>query len=69
VAKLIHLINNPSDYNKTIELLEVFREKLLEGGIDRLKYVIPSLVIEYIKLIKTIKKNNPDVQIDYLSYI
>lgn len=51
VAKLIHLINGETPA-KTVELINVFKTKFLEGEPKRMKYTLPSLIFALFKLIR-----------------
>lgn len=62
VAKMIHLINN-EDLDLYYELLQVIKKELIQGGIKRMKYTIPSFIFNLFKYIyaldEAITKSKP----------
>ena len=50
VAKMLHLINN-SDLDSYYEILQRFKKELVQGGIKRMKYTMPSYVFNLFKFI------------------
>ena len=51
VAKLIHLINGES-LQVTLDLINLFKKKFLEGEAKRMKYTLPSLIFALLKVIR-----------------
>lgn len=56
VAKLVHLIET-DDLSKTLEILNVFKEKFLEGEMRRMKYTLPSFIFRLFKFLRDVIKN------------
>ena len=44
MAKVIHLMRDPNDPDQCFLVLNAVRKQLGEGGVDRIKYTLPSLV-------------------------
>ena len=53
VAKLVHLINGDS-VHATLELLNLFKKKFLDGEAKRMKYTLPSMVFALFRVIREI---------------
>ena len=50
VAKMLHLINN-NDLDSYYEILQRFKKELVQGGIKRMKYTMPSYIFNLFKFI------------------
>lgn len=55
VAKLVHLVKG-ADTNLTLQILNLFKEKFLEGEIRRMKFTLPSFVFRIFSLIRDMIK-------------
>ena len=59
VARLLHLVVAET-HEKTLEILNMFREKFLEGKMKRMKITIPALIFALIRLIREIHLEHVD---------
>lgn len=50
VAKMLHLINN-KDLDSYYEILQRFKKEIVQGGIKRMKYTMPSYIFNLFKFI------------------
>jgi len=50
VARLVNLVYHKSDQNTYFEILLKFKKVFAKGGLKRMKYTIPALVFNVIKL-------------------
>lgn len=50
VAKLIHLVSHPTNSNMHFDLLLRLKKVFVKGGDKRIKFTLPALIFELIKL-------------------
>lgn len=68
VAKLVHLVKG-ADSNLTLQILNLFKEKFLEGEIRRMKYTLPSFVFRIFSLIRDMVKKGEAAGAKELVYL